>query len=278
MGNWQLTQLSVRGGLTEVYFAKPLGCRPDWPADYAVKLLPGKHSTDNLAIAALSREAEVGRQVSHPHLVPIFEAHVSHEPFFVVMPNLDGASVGQVLRRVGRMSIRQALWITRQVAEALGALHVCDWLHGDVKPANMMVSPTGHATLIDLGFALRKREAMLTRDRTARGTLYYVAPEVMTSAYCSDQRSDIYSLGISLFEMLTGRQPFVGDSAADLVHAHRRDPLPDPREFTAALSDEVVSLVKRMTAKQPIRRPQSARQLIDELIPLEIALIGDAKC
>ena len=169
--------------------------------------------------------------------------------------------------------MRQALWIARQVAEALDAMHVCQWLHGDVKPANVVVSLGGHATLIDFGLALRKHEAMLTAERTARGTLNYLAPEVMTSAYCADQRSDIYSLGISLFEMLTGRLPFVGNNAADLIELHRCQPLPDARRFMTELGRDVVLLLKRMTAKQPLRRQQNARELIDELMPLEVAMI-----
>lgn len=273
VGNWQLTRLLGRGTFTEVYFAKPLGCRPDWPADYAVKLLSEKHSADPIAVAGLEREAEVSSQVSQPHLVPILEAHVSAAPYYLVMPKLEGASVGRIIQQVGHLSVRQALWIARQVAEALEALHVRQWLHGDVKPANVVVSPGGHATLIDFGLALHKHEAMLTAERTARGTLNYLAPEVMTSAYCSDQRSDIYSLGISLFEMLTGRLPFVGNNAADLIELHRRQPLPDARRFMTDLGRDVVMLLKRMTAKQPIRRQQSARELIDELMPLEVAMI-----
>ena len=271
VGNWQLAQLAGRGSLTEVYFAKPIGCPPDWPADYAVKLLRDEGLSDGDAIAALRREAEVGSQVSQSHLVPILESHVDTAPYYVVMPKLDGVSVAQVIGQVGPLSVRQALWITRQVAEGLDAMHDRDWLHGDVKPANVVISSAGHATLIDLGFAVRKREAMLTTMRAVRGTLSYMAPEVMTSALCADQRSDIYSLGITLFEMLTARLPFVGEDAAKLVEAHRLQPLPDPRALASDLPDEVVALVKRMTAKQPIRRPQSVRELVDCLLPLEVA-------
>ena len=163
------------------------------------------------------------------------------------------------------------MWIIRQVCEALFTLHQRDWLHGDVKPENIMLSAEGHVTLIDLGFALRKNEAMLTAQRTVRGTLNYVAPETMTSAYCSDARSDIYSLGIALFEMLTGRLPFSGNTPGELIEAHRGQPIPDPRQFNANIPREVVRLLSRMTAKQPIRRPQDARVLVNEILPLEVA-------
>ena len=270
VGNWQLTQITGRGNFTEVYLAKPLGCRPDWHADYAVKTLRTHFAQDCLAIDTLQREFEVASQVSHQHLVAIFEAHLNESPYYLVMPRLKGVSVAQVIDRTGYLAIRQALWITRQIAEALDALHRQNWLHGDIKPENIMLSPESHATLIDLGFALRKSEAMLTDVRTARGTLDYVAPEVMTSALCSDERSDLYSVGISLFHMLTGKLPYVGRSPGDLIEAHRGQPLPDPRQFNKTIPLDVVQLIGRLTAKQPVRRPATARELIAQLIPLEV--------
>lgn len=278
MGNWQLTQMTGRGSFTDVFLAKPLGCRPDWHADYAVKTLRSHFADDSLAIDILRREVEVASQVSHQHLVAILEAHLSEAPYYLVMPRLKGVSVAQIIERTGYLSVRQGLWIVRQIAEALDALHRQNWLHGDIKPENIMLSPDGHATLIDLGFALRKSEAMLTDVRTARGTLDYVAPEVMTSALCSDERSDIYGVGITLFHMLTGKLPFIGRSPGDLIEAHRGQPLPDPRRFNKAIPFDVVQLISRMTAKQPLRRPATIRELIDELIPLEVTSLEAARC
>jgi len=229
------------------------------------------------ALDLLRREAEVASQVSHRHLVTILEAHLSGDDRYVVMPKLAGVSVAQIIERVGHLSVRQSLWIARQISEALDALHDKNWLHGDVKPDNMMFSADGHATLIDLGFSLRFSEAMLTEARTAKGTLNYVAPETMTSAHCSDQRSDIYSLGISLFRMLTGRLPFEGKNAAELIDAHRGKPIPDPRDFNRSIPGSVVSLLSRMTAKQPLRRPQSIRELIQKLLPLEVSAMKDER-
>lgn len=271
VGKWQLTQLAGKGSFTDVYLARPMGCRPNWPADYAVKILRSQFHGDELAIDCLRREVEVASQVSHQHLVAVLEASFGEAGKYLVMPRLKGVSIAQVLAKTGYVSVRQALWITRQVAEALDSLHAKGWLHGDVKPENIMVSQEGHATLIDLGFALRRSEAMMTETRTARGTLNYVAPETMTSAYASDQRSDIYSLGVSLFQMLTGHLPFAGKDAANLIEMHRTQPIPDPRKFNARIPDELVRLLSRMTAKQPVRRPQTIRELLVGLLPLEVA-------
>ena len=273
VGNWQLTKLAGRGSYTEVYLARPTGCRPNWPADYAVKILRPQFAADELAIEVLHREVEVASQVSHQHLVPILEAHLDGPDRYVVMPRLKGVSVAEVIAKAGHISTRQSLWIVRQAAEALYALHQSGWLHGDVKPENIMLSAQGHVTLIDLGFALRTNEAMNTAQRTVRATLNYVAPETMTSAYAASERSDIYSLGITLFEMLTGRLPFDHPNAGQLIESHRSQPIPDPRQFNAGIPREVVRLLSRMTAKQPVRRPQDARELVNDVLPLEVSAL-----
>lgn len=271
VGKWQLTKLAGKGSFTDVYLARPMGCRPNWPADYAVKMLRKQYATDELAIDFLRREVEVCSQVSHQHLVAVLEAHFDEGENYLVMPRLKGVSVGQVLAKASYISVRQSLWIIRQVAEALDSLHSQGWLHGDVKPDNIMISTEGHVTLIDLGFALRKSEAMVTELRTARGSLNYVAPETMTSALASDERSDIYSLGVCLFELVTGKLPFEGRDAASLIEAHRGQPIPDPRKFNARIPDDLVRLLSRMTAKQPARRPQTIRELLISLLPLEVS-------
>lgn len=271
VGNWQLTLLAGRGSFTDVYLAKPVGCRPNWPADYAVKVLKSKYADDQIAIDMLRRESQVAAEVSHPHLVAVLETHLEEAPYFLVMPRLKGVSVARIVEKAGHLSLRQSLWVCRQVAEALDALHRRNWLHGDVKPENIMFSSEGHVTLVDLGFAGHRSEAMLTEARAVAGTMNYIPPEVLTSAFRADQHSDIYSLGISLFEMLTGRLPFRGTDPAALVEAHRNQPLPDPRDLRPHLTGDVVSLLSRMTAKDPARRPQSSKELISELIPLEVS-------
>ena len=171
------------------------------------------------------------------------------------------------------LAARQALWITPQVAEALSALHAKGWYHGDIKPQNIIVSTEGHATLIDLGFAYA------AMSHTARATVSPWAhsttsrPEVLTSALRTDHRSDLYSLGITLFEMLTGRVPFQCSSPGKLVEAHRSEPLPNPCQFVRDLSPRAAAMLRRLTAKEPLRRPQSSAELIEELVQLELEAI-----
>jgi eukaryotic-like serine/threonine-protein kinase len=270
LGNWQLHRLVGQGTITSVYDARPLGCPPSWPADYVVKLLRPEYRQDKAAVAAMRREAEVGRRCSHPNLVPILESHVDSDPPHIVMPKLDGANLSEVIRGVGRLIVPQALWLTRQIAQALRHLHSQAWLHGDVKPANIMVSRQGHATLIDLAFAMKPVESFYSPDRPMLGSLAYVAPELLTSANTTQPASDIYSLGVTLFEMLSGRLPFQHTEASRLVEAHLQDSPPDLQRLSLNIPQPVCELITRMLAKSSLRRPSNCDALIDELTELEI--------
>ena len=270
LGNWQLEQLAFEGSLTRVYYARPLGCPPAWPADYVVKLLKVQHAEDPLAMQMLQREADVGRHSSHPNLVPILEARLDARPPHLVMPRLEGAVLSAAIESVGRLVVPQALWIARQVAQAMRHLHTQGWIHGDVKPANIVVSREGHATLIDLGSALRPDESFYDAWRPVVGTLHYVAPEMMTSTTRTGPSCDIYSLGITLFQMLAGQLPFQQSEPARLIEAHLRQVPPSLTSLRAQIPDSVAELTHRMIAKNPLRRPQSADELIDELTELEI--------
>lgn len=270
LGNWQLNQLIGQGSYTQVYSARPLGCPPTWPADYVIKLLKPEYQRDDLAKRMLEREAEVGRQTSHPHLVPILETHLDAEIPHLVIPRLQGASLQQAIERVGRLVVPQALWLTRQIAQALQHLHLQGWVHGDVKPANIIVSKHGHATLIDLGSSMRFDESLFAESRPFVGSMAYVAPELLTSTNQTHPACDIYSLGITLYQMLAGHLPFIEQDAARLVEAHLRKSPPALQSQFRDIPDEVAEFVQRMLAKSSFRRPESGDPLIDALSELEI--------
>lgn len=162
----------------------------------------------------------------------------------------------------------ETLWIARQAAEGLAALHEAGWLHGDLKPEHVLVSDEGHATLIDFGFARPLGAASATH--AVRGTPRYLAPECLVSTLRVDQRSDLYSLGAMLFHWLAGRAPFDAATHADLARQHRQELPVDLRALVPSLPTGVVVLVRELLAKSPERRPQSAREVIERLWPLEI--------
>jgi serine/threonine-protein kinase len=217
------------------------------------------------------REAWVGTKVSHPNLLPALSASVQEPPFYVVTPRLDGRPLFQLIAERGPLAVPLALWIARQTAEALDALyHAAGMIHTDVNPSNIVVSPLGHATLIDFGLVQTPAEASHWRTRPLAGTLAYMAPEMITSALAADARSDIYSLGIVLYEMLVGRRPWDSNDPAELAAHHRATKPADVRSLQQEVSAAVAELVQAMLAKDPLRRPASFEHLVARLLRLEI--------
>src|SRR3990172_7643778 len=222
IGNWQLVRLIREGNLTRVYQAAPADRTDDQPvAAYALKVLRKEWWRDPQAIEMQRREAWVGVKTSHPNLLPILAASVQQPPFYCVAPLLKGQSLAQLLED-NQPALPFALWIARQVAEALAALYdSAKLIHTDVNPSNILVSPTGHATLIDFGLCQTSDESSRWGVRNLRGTLKYIAPEMLTSALAAGTYSDVYSLGATLYEMLAGQPPFASDDPAELAVLHR---------------------------------------------------------
>ena len=271
IGPWQLVRLLNESDLARVYLARPADAAADQPATYVIKVLRREWWRDPQAIEMQRRAAWVGRTVSHPHLLPVLSANVQQAPFYFVTPNLPGRSLASVLNQGKRLPLPVTLWVVRQVAEALSALHEsARMIHADVKPSNILLSPDGHATLLDLGFAHAVSEARHWSSRPVVGTLSYIAPEVVTSSLAAETASDLYSLGVTLYEMITGELPFVASTPDALIRQHRESKATCVRHTVPRLPKPVASLVHRLLAKDPLRRPNSAAQVAEELIRLEI--------
>lgn len=266
LGHWELVERVAAGSFAEVYRARPLSGTAT--TAYALKRTRAATRDRDRAESLLRREARVGRSISSPHLVPVLDAQLERSPQYLVMPWLEG----QTLDRFARQSLPLpvALWIARQVAEALDALDRAGWMHADVKPANIMISPTGHATLLDLGLARRPADEDRAHEHFWIGTPLYMAPEMLLSTTRGDVRSDLYSLGAVLYELLCGRPPFAARDAGELVTAHRQQEVTPLRELCADLPKNVADLVHTLLAKQPLRRVQTARELVRALMSLEI--------
>lgn len=274
IGSWELTRLVGEGLMSSLYEARPSGSAQAHPGGYALKVLRPEWQDDSRGLAILAREAQVGRLVSHSHLVPILAAGLDAPPYWIAMPLLEGQSLAEQLQTRPAFDLPVAIWIARQVTEALAALHQAGWMHGDVKPSNVVVAPSGHATLVDLGFARRTSERNAIADRPILGTLHYIAPEVLYSAFGGDIRGDVYSLGVMLFEMFTGRLPFDADDVAELAALHRQEVPADVRNLAPHLPTRAARLVHHMLAKEPLRRPLP-EEIVDRLAALEIDVFAE---
>ncbi len=271
---WELQPPINTGTWCTVHRARPVGAGgANWP--YCLKVLRAEMQSDAQAIARLRQEAHVGRLVSHPNIAAALDASVGRNPYFIVLPWLEGDTAAALARSRCLPPANLATAIVRQVAGALSALHATGWLHGDIKPANIMVARAGHATLFDLGFATRISPTSSGSETWLSGTIDYLAPERLTSAIRADVRSDLYSLGATWFELLTGRPPFAG-IPAEIARQHVSTPAPSVRALAPQVPLGVAALVAQLLSKDPLRRLASAAELIDRIVPLEIEHLADS--
>jgi serine/threonine protein kinase len=262
--------LSCLGGgmLTAVYAARA------GDAPCVVKTLRPDWQDQPLAIKLLQREARACLAVAHRHLVKLIDTHVLTPPYFLAMEMLPGESLRSRLKRDYCLNVATALWIARQTAEALAALHKKGFIHGDIKPDNIRLVGDGNAILLDLGFAHRLGEnASLFEAGYILGTVDYLAPELCGPTPKDDPRSDLFSLGVVLFEMLCGRLPYPAGSVVETLRRHQHEPPADISTHIHALPAGLGDLLSRLLNQQPNRRPTAAR-LVQELIGFEIAALA----
>jgi serine/threonine protein kinase len=270
---YELTARLGGGPLTAVYVGHDL--QTDRPC--AVKVLRYEWENEPSAVKLLQREARVGLSVKHPRLVRFLHAHVTRAPFFLVMELVQGESLRKRLDRDYRLDLSSALWITRQTAEALAKLHRAGFAHGDVKPDNIRLIDTGSAVLIDLGFAHRPGEnAVLLEHGYILGTVNFLAPELCVGEPQDTLASDVFSLGVTLFQMISGRLPYPAGSTEQVLRRHAADPPADIRRYTPSLPPELARLLDRMLIRKPQDRPAAAA-VVQQLINLEITVLGRRK-
>ncbi len=274
LGAWEVVEELAEGELAHVYLARAAAARGERPACYALKVLRSTWTDDQRGVALLAREVQVSRSVQSPHVAPILAAELDEPPHYVVMPYLEGHSLANYLVADVRLDLPVKFWIARQTAAGLAALERAGWMHGDLKPSNLMVSPSGHTTIIDLGFATPTRARGSIADRPLLGTVSYMAPELLYSSYGGDSLSDVYSLGVVLFEMLTGHLPFDADDVAELALQHRQELPNDVRSLVPQVPMRAARLVQQMLSKEPLRRPTPSES-VERLIALEIETFGE---
>jgi serine/threonine protein kinase len=259
------------GPLTQVVAARR--CLGDVPC--AVKV-PRDHWPEHAdAVRLLRREARALRAVRHPHLVRLLDAHLTGPPYFLALELLGGESLRERLQREYALDLRTTIWVARQTAEALAAVHHAGYVHGDVKPDNVQVLNAGTAVLLDLGFAHRPGEDRAVTDGGAvLGTANYLAPELCDDPPQDGPAADWFSFGVMLFELLTGTLPYPSGTLAETLERHRRE---EPAEWLGAAADawppRLAALLEGLLGRSPASRPRAAL-VVHELIALEIAALG----
>jgi hypothetical protein len=249
---YRIVGLLGKGGMGEVYQADDL----ELGQTVALKLLPQRLSTDEAALTLLRNEVRVARQISHPNVCRVYDIGEVENQYFVSMEYVDGEDLASLLRRIGRVSSEKALDMIRQLAAGLGAAHDLGVLHRDFKPANIMIDGRGHVRIMDFGLAGFVEE--IRGAEGFAGTIGYMAPEQLAGQGAT-MRSDVYSLGMVMYEILTGRRPFNARTLEGLRDLQAAGPPPGPSEFVSDLDPAVNDLVMWCLERDPARRPSSAR-------------------
>jgi serine/threonine-protein kinase len=269
-GKYRLDKLIARGGMGAVY----IGTHVDLNRPVAIKLLLPNYNPDEQAFERFRREAYTASSVTHPNIVHIYDFGVLPEgEAYIIMEFANGVTLRDRLREEGQLPIPEAVSIVRQIAAGMDAAHNSGVIHRDLKPSNIILTRDHSGNLlikiIDFGIAkmseqLSAGDATLTITGTIVGTPRYMSPE-QCGGEKVDARSDIYSLGIILYEMLAGRPPFEGDSAVALAVKHLKEPPPPIEEFRSDIDPLLKSLVEDCLSTNPDERPQTASELASRL-------------
>ncbi len=262
IGGYEVITRLGKGQMGSVYKARQVSL----DRLVALKVLPSRLASDKRYRDRFLREAKAAGKLNHPNIVTAVDFGESGGLYFYAMDYVDGADARSILEEEGKLGEDEALAITLQIAKALEHAHKNNIIHRDIKPANIIVDSEGRARLCDLGLAREVGEGhALTQAGVVLGTPYYVSPEQAEGRRDLDTRSDIYSLGITLFHMVTGQVPFKGSSGPDIMIKHVTEKLPDPRDFNTRLSNGTVQLIKKMTAKDREKRYQAPGGLIKDI-------------
>ncbi len=259
---YELNHLIARGGMAEVYRAHDrLLDRP-----VALKVLFPELSVDRSFVERFRREAQAAANLSHPNIVPVFDWGEDTGTYFIVMEFIDGRPLSAILKTSGPLSADRTADIGAHVAAALGYAHKHGVIHRDVKPGNVLITDEGQVKVTDFGIARAiNTEESLTQTGAVMGTATYFSPE-QAEGMGVDARSDIYSLGVVLFEMTTGRPPFLGDTPVAVASKHVRDHPPAPRELNPAIPPTFEAIILKAMAKNPEHRYATAEDLRADLL------------
>src|SRR6202020_105678 len=271
-GRYRLEARIAAGGMSPFYRALD----ETLERQVAVKLMNREVASDSDQLERFRREARAVAQLSHPHIVGVIDAGEDDSRPYIVFEYVEGETLKDRIRRMGRLPITEAVAYAIEIARALGAAHTRHIVHRDVKPQNVLIDHEGSAKVTDFGIARTLEEDGLTADGRVLGTTDYVSPEQALGRHVTGQ-SDLYSLGVVLYEMLTGEVPFHGDNQVAVAMKHVREEIPDVQVKRPEVSAALASVLETTTAKRESDRYADDTELIadlEDVLGLETARAG----
>lgn len=261
-GRYELIERIGEGGMAVVYKAKDRLLN----RFVAIKILKPEFTKDMKVIESFRRESQAAASLSHPNIVNVYDVGKEGNIYYIVMELIEGNVLSDIIREEGALEPRRAVAIAKQVASALSVAHKNQIIHRDVKPHNILITKEGVAKITDFGIAKAMSSSTMTANQTGTimGSVHYFSPEQARGGYV-DEKSDIYSLGIVMYEMLTGKVPFDAENPVAVAVMHMNEEITPPSQVNPSISPDVESIVMKATAKYQVNRYKTADEMITAL-------------
>ena len=258
---YEIVRSIGEGGMANVY----LGYDTILDRNVAIKVLRGDLSNDEKFVRRFQREALSASSLAHPNIVEMYDVGEDDGLYYIVMEYIEGKTLKQLLKKRGTLTLSEAIDIMSQLTDGMAHAHDSYIIHRDLKPQNIMIKDDGQIKITDFGIAMALNSTQLTQTNSVMGSVHYLPPEQASGKGCTI-KSDIYSMGIIFYELLSGSLPFKGDNAVEIALKHMREPLPSLREENSAIPQSIENIVKKATAKNPKNRYDSARSMHEDLL------------
>ncbi|KHE67617.1 Stk1 family PASTA domain-containing Ser/Thr kinase, partial [Halobacillus sp. BBL2006] len=253
---YEIGEMIGGGGMANVYLAHDVIL----DRNVAIKVLRLEHGNDEEFIARFHREAQSATSLSHPNIVNIYDVGEEDDIYYMVMEYVDGMTLKQYIQQHSPIEVSEAVDIMKQVTSAIAHAHENEIVHRDIKPQNILIDHYGHVKVTDFGIAMALSATALTQTNSVLGSVHYLSPEQARGGMAT-KKSDVYSLGIVFFELLTGRLPFSGESPVSIALKHLQHDTPSLKRWIEDLPQSVENIVLKATAKDPFHRYESVVEM-----------------
>ena len=257
---YQIIKSIGEGGMANVYLAYDTIL----DRNVAVKVLRGDLASDEKFVRRFQREALAASSLYNENIVEVYDVGEDNGQYYIVMEYIDGKHLKNLLKKRGKLTVPETVDIMSQIASGLSVAHDQYLIHRDIKPQNIMILENGLVKITDFGIAMAMNSTQLTQTNSVMGSVHYLPPEQASGKGASLQ-SDIYSMGILMYELLTGKLPYHGDNAVEIALKHLKEPLPSIREELPSIPQSVENIIIKATAKNPKNRYADAKEMYEDL-------------